>query len=425
MRHIDAGRNRELSISRRRCLSVASALTLAALNGIRLSASALSGDAVQPFRIDVPRSTVARIRRRVAAARWPERLGADDWRYGANWDYMRRLADYWTKTYDWTKAEARLNRHSQYLARIGDYSIHFYHVRGKGPRPVPLILTHGWPGSFVEFLEIIGPLTDPARFGGSPDEAFDVVVPSIPGFGFSSKPQSPIGPPTTARLWHELMTRVLGYDRFGAQGGDWGSSVTVELARRFPDSLIGIHLNAGGGALNGPAAPTEEERQWQQVASAYRAAEIDYFNEQQHKPETVAFALYDNPLGAAAWIVEKFRDWSDSGTGVEPVFTFDQLLTNVMIYLVTDTVGTGVWFYRGAADDRSGGSAPSRNQVPVGFASFPAEMPMLNPPRSVLERNFNLVHYSKMPRGGHFACLEQPMLMAADLRAFFSQLRER
>jgi microsomal epoxide hydrolase len=309
------------------------------------------------------------------------------------------------------------------MAKVGDFDVHFYHVRGNGPRPVPIVLTHGWPGSILEFQEAIGPLTDPAKYGGSADDAFDVVVPSLPGFGFSSKPKAPIGPATTARLWHELMTSVLGYAKFGAQGGDWGSTVTTMLGRAFPDQVIGIHLNAAGGGVGNAAEATEEERNWQRASAAYRTAETDYFNEQQHKPETVSFALYDNPIGSAAWIAEKFRVWTDSGTAVEPVVSKDQILTNVMIYLVTDTMATGVWFYRGSADDQSLTARPGKVTVPTGFASFPAEMPMLNPPRSVLERGFNLVHYTKMPQGGHFACLEQPQLFVDDVRAFFRKLR--
>jgi microsomal epoxide hydrolase len=216
------------------------------------------------------------------------------------------------------------------------------------------------------------------------------------------------------------MTKVLGYTKFGAQGGDWGNSITTNLAREFPESLVGIHLNASGGA---PAStPNEEERAWAQTAAAHRAQELDYFNEQQHKPGTVAFALYDNPLGAAAWIVEKFKVWSDSGSNIESAFTKDQLLTNVMIYLVTDTLATGVWFYRGALDDRA---TPPRGKVqpPMGFASFPGEMPALNPPRSILEANFNVVQYTKMSKGGHFACLEQPKLFVDDVRSFFRKVR--
>ena len=378
----------------------------------------------RPFRIDIAPSTIARILKRVKEARWPDRIeNATDWRYGANWDYMKSLADYWTTKYDWRRAEAKLNRYPQFLASVGGYDVHFYHVRGKGPRAVPLVLTHGWPGSILEFQDVIGPLSDPASVGGSADDAFDVVVPSIPGFGFSSKPKSPIGPPTTARLWHELMTEVLGYPKFGAQGGDWGSSITTELARAFPESMIGIHLNAAGGGIGNVAEASDEERKWQQASAAYRTAETDYFNEQQHKPETVGFALYDNPIGAAAWIAEKFRVWTDAGTALEPAVSKEQVLTNVMIYLVTDTMATAAWFYRGSSDDRSSTARPGKINVPTGFASFPAEMPMLNPPRSLLERNFNLVRYTKMPRGGHFAALEQPQLFVEDVRALFRQIR--
>ena len=396
---------------------------LAAMPALSLTGSRLFAAAPpKSFHIDIPQSTISRILKRVRDARWPDRLDSSDWRYGANWDYMKALAEYWTTKYDWRKAEARLNRYPQFIANVGGFDVHFYHVRGKGPRPIPLVLTHGWPGSVLEFQEAIGPLTDPVPYGGSADDAFDVVVPSIPGFGFSSKPKAPIGPATTARLWHELMTSVLGYQKFGAQGGDWGNAITIELARAYPASMIGIHLNGAGGGIINPADVSDEERRWQQAVTVYRATELDYFNEQQHKPGTVAFALSDNPLGAAAWITEKFRVWTDSGTAVEPVVPKDLIITNVMIYLVTDTMGTGVWFYRGSADDRST-APPGKISVPTGFASFPAEMLPLNPPRSMLERGFNLVHYTKMPRGGHFACLEQPQLFVDDVRAFFRKLR--
>ena len=375
------------------------------------------------FTVSIPQQTIDRIRNRVKETRLPDRLDAPDWRYGANWAFMKTLTEYWTTGFDWRKAEANLNRYPQFVARVDDFDIHFYHVKGRGPKPLPLVLTHGWPGSVFEFIEAIGPLSDPARFGGSPDDAFDVVVPSIPGFGFSSKPKTPIGPPTVARLWHKLMSEVLGYARFGAQGGDWGSAITRALAREFPDSLAGIHLNMAGGAAPPENEMTDEERAWQRAAAAYRVEELDYLNEQQHKPGTVAFALYDNPVGTAAWIIEKLKAWSDSGDDIERTFTRDQLLTNVMIYLVSDTVATAVWIYRGNADDRSGAPAAGSGSVPVGVASFPREMRIFSPPRSILERNFNLVHYTQMPRGGHFACLEQPRLFVEDVRAFFRKVR--
>ncbi len=382
----------------------------------------LIGAAPRPFRVDIPQATIDRILNRVRETRWPDRLEANDWRYGANWDYMKDLVVYWTTQFDWRKAEANLNRYTQYLARVGDYDIHFYHVKGRGPKPVPLILTHGWPGSVFEFLEAIGPLTDPARFGGSPDDAFDVVVPAVPGFGFSSKPKGkPIGLTTTATLWNRLMTEVLGYAKYGAQGGDVGNGVTNQLAHQFPDSLLGIHFNGVGVPPPPEAEQTQQEREWVRTVNAFVAVERDYFNEQQHKPETVAFALTDNPLGTAAWITEKLKIWSDSPNVLEPVFTKDQILTNVMIYLVTDTIGSSVWFYRGRVDEVS--NLTGKVNVPTGFASFPRELPTLDPPESVLARNFNLTQYTRMPRGGHFACWEQPELLVGDLRNFFRKLR--
>jgi epoxide hydrolase len=380
---------------------------------------------IRPFRVAVPKQTLDRILARVRDMHWPERIdagNANGWQYGVNYDYLKELAAYWTTRFDWRKAEERLNRYPQFMARVEDFDLHFYHVRGRGPQPVPLVLTHGWPGSVVEFLEAIGPLTDPASFGGSADDAFDVVIPSLPGFGFSSKPKGkPVGPVTTARLWHKLMTEVLGYKQYGAQGGDWGNAVTYQLAVQFPGEMIGIHLNATGVRPIPENERTEEESTWLRNATVYRQLELDYFNEQTHKPQTVAFALSDNPIGTAAWIVEKLKSWSDSGEDLDRTLSKDQVLTNVMWYLVSETSGSAVWFYRGNADEPT----PPRTKmmVPTGFAAFPAEMTVLAPPRSALERDFNLIHYTKMPHGGHFACFEQPKLFVDDVRTFFRKLR--
>jgi epoxide hydrolase len=382
----------------------------------------------RPFRVDIPQATIDRILGRVREAQFPDRLDGNDWRYGADWDYMKGLANYWADQYDWRKAEANLNRYPQFIARVGDYDIHFYHVRGRGPKPMPLILTHGWPGSVLEFLDAIGPLSDPASFGGSPGDAFDVIVPSLPGYGFSSKPKGkPIGPATTAALWNQLMTGVLGYRHYGSQGGDLANAIQIQLGRTYPNSLVGVHFNGigtGAGAALLPLPPeseqTLEERAYARALAAYRATEVDYLNEQRNKPQTVALALSDSPIGAAAWIVEKLKGWSDSPT-LEPVFTKDQVLTNVMIYLVTNTVGTAAWFYRGLSEDA--GVVSGKVTVPTGFASSPREMTILNPPKSAVERGFNLVHYTKLPRGGHFAFWEQPEAMVADVRQFFRKLR--
>jgi epoxide hydrolase len=384
--------------------------------------AAQSNPSIHPFRVAIRQEVIDGILTRVRRAHWPDRLEGDGWQYGVDWNYMRELADYWTSRFNWRKAEAKLNAFPQFRARVDDFDIHFYHVRGRGPRPFPIILTHGWPGSIVEFLDAIRPLTDPAKFGGSPQDAFDVVIPSLPGFGFSSKPKGkPVGPVTIAGLWHKLMTEVAGYKRFGAQGGDWGQAVTIQLAMQFPESLAGIHLSGTTARPLPEAQQTEQERAWVRASAAYRQTELDYFGEQSHKPQTVSFTLSDSPLGAAAWIVEKFKVWSDSTEGIEHAFTKDQLLTNIMFYLVTDTAGSAIWIYRGNADEAS----PPRSKipVPVGFAAFPKEMPIFLPPRRFLEQDFNLVRYTQMPRGGHFGCFEQPKLFVDDLRAFFREVR--
>jgi epoxide hydrolase len=387
------------------------------------------GLAPRPFTVDIPQATIDRIIARVRDARWPARLDAADWRYGANWDYMKALAAYWTERFDWRKAEANLNRYPQFVARLGDYDIHFYHVKGRGPKPMPLILTHGWPGSTFEFLEAIGPLTDPASFGGAPEDAFDLVIPSLPGFGFSSKPKGkPIGAPTTAALWNRLMTGVLGYRKYGAQGGEVGSVVTATLARQYPDALIGAHFN--GIPLFGPLPPeaeqSAEEKAWAKRLADYVATERDYFNEQQRKPQTIGFPLADSPLGTAAWIVEKLKGWSDSDSPLEPAFTMDQVLTNIMIYLVTDSIDTAAWFFRGYIEDQplgAGRGVPPPITVPTAKVSLPKESPPLDAPQSLIARYYNLVRYTKLPRGGHFAFWEQPQPMAADVREFFRTLR--
>jgi pimeloyl-ACP methyl ester carboxylesterase len=407
----------ESKLSRRRTLlGLASTSLLASA-----SLSAVERSAARPFRIAIPQRTLDRILKRVREAQWPDRPEGDAWQYGANWNYMKELAGYWTTNFDWRKAETKLNAHPQFVAKVDGFDIHYYHVRGKGPRPFPIVLTHGWPGSVVEFQDAIGPLTDPAAFGGSAEDAFDVIIPSLPGFGFSSRPAKPVGPVTIARLWHKLMKDVAGYPRFGAQGGDWGQSVTIQLASQFPESLAGIHFSGTTARALPEAEQTDEEKVWVRASNAYRQTELDYFGEQSHKPQTVAFALADSPLGTAAWIIEKFKGWSDSEPGIENAFTKDQLLTNIMLYLVSGTAGSAVWIYRGNADEPPAPRA--KLAVPAGFAAFPKEMPIFLPPKRFLERDFNLVHYTRMPRGGHFACVEQPRLFVEDLRTFFRGVR--
>lgn len=274
-------------------------------------------------------------------------------------------------------------------------------------------------------VHLIEPLTNPEKFGGNVDDAFDVVIPSLPGFGFSSKPKlKAVGPITTAKIWHKLMTEILGYDKYGAQGGDFGSVVTAWLAHLYPESVAGIHFNLVPYRPAPIEELTEEEKEWQQKALAYTDAEFDYFKQHFKKTQTVAFALSDSPIGAAAWILEKFKVWSDSGDSLEPTFSKDQLLTNIMIYLVTKTIGTSIWYYRGWLEETGGLFHPgARITVPTRVADFPRDMTNFRPPQSWIARDYNLTHYTQMPKGGHFASLEQPDLFTKDVCKFFKTVR--
>jgi pimeloyl-ACP methyl ester carboxylesterase len=376
---------------------------------------AWAASAPQPFRVQISEAKLKRILSQVKAAHLPESIGdPDGWQDGMSYSAMREIVRYWSTGYKWRKSEAELNRYPQFIAEVDDFRIHFYHVPGVGPKPTPLVLTHGWPGSVYEFHAAVPLLTQ---------QGFSVVVPSLPGFGFSSKPNGkPVGPVTTAKIWHKLMTDVLGYGRYGIQGGDLGCIVSTQLAFLYPRSAIGLHLNLVPPPTKPNAELSSEERDWMMASQEFRARELDYFQEQAHKPATVSLALSDNPVGTAAWILEKFKIWSDSGEHFEPTFTKDGLLTDVMIYLVSDTIDSSVWFYRGVLDETGGKTWPGRITVPTAFADFPKDLLNGRPPRSLIEYGYNLVRYNKMPHGGHFAAFEQPELFAADVAEFFHSL---
>ena len=301
--------------------------------------------------------------------------------------------------------------------------IHFVHVVGEANGNRPLILTHGWPGSFNEFWDAIGPLAFPSQHGGKAEDAFDLVIPSLPGYGFSGKPASPLGQRATAALWDKLMRDVLGYDTYLAQGGDWGGMVTSWLGLKHgahdgKGGVKAIHLNMIGFRPSPPTPETPEETKWVTSTQAAMQAEGAYFMEQSTKPQTLAMALMDSPLGTAAWIIEKFHGWSDlSKGGLLDVYSKDQLLTNVMIYLVNDAIATSVWYYN-AFWQEGGPGLPEgvRCETPTGFASFPGEKIFSPPPKSWCDRAYNITHWSEMPRGGHFAAMEEPTLFVEDVR---------
>jgi pimeloyl-ACP methyl ester carboxylesterase len=377
-----------------------------------------------PFTISIPDAVLADLRERLARTRWPDEPPGAGWSYGSDVSYVKELCAYWRDRYDWRAHEAILNGFRQFTAPVAGIDLHFIHEEGHGPKPFPLLLSHGWPGSVWEFHKILPMLTDPARFGGDPADSFTVVAPSLPGYGFSFAPgQARFGIADIAPAFAMLMTDVLGYARFAAQGGDWGAFVASVLGLRHPKNVVGIHLNLLTAGREGPAgvAPTAEETAYKEQARRWQAEEAGYQWIQGTKPQTLAFGLADSPAGLAAWIVEKFRTWSDCGGDVERRFTKDELLTNITIYWVTGAIGSSFWPYYAR---RHGGSpipGDARIEVPTAYARFPGEI--LHPPRAWAERAYNIQRWTDMPAGGHFAALEEPAALAADIRAFFRDLR--
>ena len=383
--------------------------------------------AVRPFTVDVPDAVLDDLRARLDNARLPDQLDGAGWTYGTDLDYLTGLLAYWRDGFDWRAQERRLNEFDQYKTVIDDLDIHFIHQRSAEPDAIPLIITHGWPGSIAEFLKIIGPLTDPVAHGGQAQDAFHVVAPSMPGYGFSDKPRAPgFGPEQIAEVNAALMAR-LGYDRYGIQGGDWGSIVSRWNAFNHPEQAIGLHINmliaAAPRGEGDPAAgvPPEELERSRARSAFYNTAESGYSQIQGTKPQTLGYALNDSPAGQAAWIVEKFRAWCDCDGDPESVFTRDELLTNIMIYWVTQTATSSARLYyesRNAPTSRPMG----RIETPTGAAIFPYEL--FISPRKWAEASYNITHWTEMPRGGHFAAMEQPELLVDDLRAFFRPLRD-
>ncbi len=393
-----------------------------------------------PFRIQVTQDKLERVVGQFANAHFPPRLGAGDWRLGTSDAFMHTFRDYLVNSYDWRRVEAAMNVYPQFQVRIDGHEVHYFHIKGEGLSPTPLILTHGWPGSVFEFVHLIEQLTEPSKFGLSPDDAFTVVIPSIPGFGWSRLADGKtLGPKSTADLWHTLMTRVLGYQRFGAQGGDLGSLISSQLAARHGQSVIGLHMNIVPWDWKPEDARSPEEQAWFDAGQAYQRAEFDYFFMQAQEPTVLGFALYDNPVGIAAWILDKVYAWSDhkgrndandDGTLSPQVLThaisLDDLATFVMIYALTDTIATSIWWYQGIFSENGGIFHPTpgkKVEVPTGFAIFPKDVMNALPPRSWVEDQYNIVHWTDMARGGHFAAVEAPELFVADVRAFFRNLK--
>ncbi|MFF3247224.1 epoxide hydrolase family protein [Streptomyces sp. NPDC002870] len=387
---------------------------------------------IHPFRVDIPQGDLDDLRERLARTRWPDELPGVGWAYGIPRDYLKELARYWRHEYDWRAAETRLNDWPQFTTTIDGAHLHFAHIRSPEPDATPLIMTHGWPGSIVEFAAVAGPLSDPRAHGGDPADAFHLVLPSIPGFGLSG--------PTRETGWEyrrvaaafaELMRR-LGYRRYGTQGGDWGSAVSRELGRTCPDQVIGVHLNLlpGSAAAEEPSAaelaglsPAERERtlaSWER-SRRWRRDSQGYADIQATRPQTLAYGLTDSPVGQLAWIAEKFKEWTDAPDRPEDAVDRDLLLTNVMLYWLTGTAGSSARIYYERAHADYWGAPPEPSTAPTALAVFPHEN--FIPLRHIAERTNTIVRWTEFDRGGHFPAMEEPDLLVADVRGFFRALR--
>jgi epoxide hydrolase len=395
-------------------------------------ASATTGDErIVPYKIAIAQSVLHDLNDRLARTRWPDQIEGSGWEYGVPLSYMNEFVEHWKSRYDWRAEEKKLNALGQFITKIDGLDVHFLHVRSKQKNALPLVVVHGWPGSFVEFTKIIGPLTDPVSHGGKAEDAFHVVCPSLPGFGFSGKPKE--------RGWSsqrmgeviaKLMAR-LGYTRYGAQGGDWGSGIARWLASADGGRCIGGHSNFPGGGRP-TSEPTRGVTEKEINRVEHRGKELkDHYGYgaiQGTRPLTLGYGLNDSPAGLAAWIVDKFWAWSDHGGNLDNSFTKDELITNVMIYWVTETMpsSTRIYFESSHNPPRPASMTPFKSSgkpAPMGYALFPKEINV--PPRAWVERSSGgkLFHWTEMPRGGHFAAMEQPKLLVEDVRAFFRKVR--
>ena len=382
--------------------------------------------AVSPFKVEVPDAVLQDLKERLDHTRWPDEIPGSGWYYGTNLDYIKELVEYWRTKFDWRAQEKAINSFSHFKTDVDGLSIHFIHEKGKGPNPMPLVVTHGWPGTFFEMHKIIPLLSDPAGHGGDPADAFDVVVPSMPSYGFSGHAtERGLDVLAVGDIWAKLMSENLGYQRFGAQGGDWGASVTAKLGLSHGDKVIGIHSTSvtRPNPYLGPGSRelSEAEKGLIQQRRDWLAAEGGYSHIQGTKPQTLSYGLNDSPAGLAAWIVEKYRAWSDCGGDVEKRFTKDELLTTITIYWVTQSINSSTRLYYESFNKAWNLEKDEKIQVPVGVAAFPRENTV--PLREWAERSFNIQHWTDMPSGGHFAALEEPARLVEEIREFFRGLR--
>jgi len=379
---------------------------------------------IKPFKVEISKESLQNIYSKVKNYPWHEMPDDGGWDYGTNLDYMKEFSNYWVSKFDWRKTEEKINKFKNFKSNIDGIDIHFIHEKGSGSNPRPLLLSHGWPGSIVEFLHIIDKLAHPEKFGGKEADAFDVVVPSLPGFGFSGRPSRPIGPRKMASIFNSLMTEVLGYKKYLAQGGDFGGTIATWLGYDFPKTCAAIHINIL--IVRHPDGPqTKEEEEWEKRFKRDQKIEDGYRTQQATKPQTLSYAMMDSPVGVAAWIIEKMCGWSDiKKNDIESVYSKDTMLSNIMVYLVTKTFNTASWIYYGRREE-GGRPLPKEGlpiKVPTAVALFPKEY-LEWAPRSYVERIYNIQRWTEMSKGGHFAALEQPDLLVDDIITFARTLR--
>ena len=385
---------------------------------------------VEPFKIQVPEPALEDLRRRLDHTRWPDEIPGSGWEYGAKLDYLKEMVEYWRTGFDWRAREKELNSFDHFRASVDGLGIHFVHRKGEGPEPLPLIITHGWPGTFFEALKLVPMLADPASHGGDSKESFDVVVPSLPGYGFSDRPnERGMNLAGIAGLWAKLMTEGLGYARFGAQGGDWGAGVTARLGLDRPDSVVGIHLTGVSAALFrpylGPGATelSQREKEYLEERDSWQQDEGAYYHIQSTKPQSLSYGLNDSPAGLAAWIVDRWRTWGVDQAPEERrrYYTMDELLTNIAIYWFSGGIASANRLYYENQRNPSHLAQGQRIEVPCGVAIFAQDQS--HPPREWAERSCNVTHWTEVPKGGHFAAMEEPELLTRDMREFFRTIR--
>ena len=380
---------------------------------------------IRPFKINISNKIIEDINSKVVKYPWHEMPDDGGWSYGTNLDYMKEISKYWVEKFNWKNVEEKINKFKNFKTNIDGIDIHFIQEKGSGSNPKPLLLSHGWPGSIIEFLYIIDQLAHPEKFGGKEEDAFDVIVPSLPGFGFSGQPSRPIGPRKIASIFNYLMTEVLGYNKYLAQGGDFGGTIATWLGYDFPKTCTAIHINIL--IVRHPDGPqTKEEKEWEERFEKNQIMENGYRIQQATKPQTLSYAMMDSPVGVAAWIIEKMCGWSDiKKNDIESVYSKDTMLSNIMVYLVTKTFNTASWIYYGRREE-GGRPLPKEGlpiKAPTAVALFPKEY-LEWAPRSYVERIYNIQRWTEMPKGGHFAALEQPDLLVKDIREFAKDLKK-